>query len=196
MSTTDIVVFVGVAAAAAMLLRLASANKPDSAQPSVPAYLPPDPLPTEPPQKPVPPVGHELGLPFDPDLVAQEIGAGEDRPTIQNYFFKRTRLDETPPDPHVFLDDFTMLLRTVDGHRFTAEYTIATPEGLRRLIDDKHYKYIQGNGMLIFPRYDLDAILRAVTELQFAAYSDDPGGEELIDSDETSEPATEDDDRR
>jgi len=199
MSTTDIVVFVGVAAAAAMLLRLASANKSVSDQlpPAPDLYAPP--VAMEPPERELPLIGREIGLPFDVEQLALETGIGHERPEVTNYFFKQTRLNAGPPDPNDFVDELTLALRNpVDQHHWSVHYTIATPDGLKRLMAEKRYHYILGEEMIIVPRFDLAEVLRAALEHQFTLHLGDPSAERLIDdsTDSDYDPDEPDDDRR
>jgi hypothetical protein len=127
--------------------------------------LPPDPL-EEQRTRHVPAVGKEIAFPFDIREFEAQYGPDFKRPSILNYYFTATDLIKGPPDPEAFYDSFSIeFLNEDDNHRWTSEYTIATPQGIDQHMADNRYKAQYGDGMIILRRYDLADILRAVVEL-------------------------------
>ena len=119
----------------------------------------------EPPAKRPAIVGKELPFPFESEL-EQLYNAGTFKADLLNYYFKQIDLVDGPPDPYNFLDEFSAEFENRDdGHKWTSTYTIATPQGLSNLLAKENYRYVLGDGMIIVPRYDLAAILRAVIDL-------------------------------
>jgi hypothetical protein len=128
-------------------------------------------------------VGSEIPFPFDIRELEQQYGPNVKRPRLLNYYFTKVDLISGPTVPDDFVDEFCVELENQDdNHRWTSTYTIATPKGLSNLLARDGYRYVYGDGMIIVPRYDLSAILRAVLELHF-----DAGPKpERLESDETS----------
>jgi hypothetical protein len=48
------------------------------------------------------------------------------------------------------------------GHSWWQSYFVATPEGLAKILHDKAWRYLHAPAVLVFPRYDLEEIRRAV----------------------------------
>jgi hypothetical protein len=112
-------------------------------------------------------VGREIPFPFDIRELEQKYGAEFKRPRILNYYFKATDLIEGPEDPEDFVDEFLVEFENPDdGHRWTSTNTVATPHGISRIFAETADKFLYGDSMIIVPKYDLSAILRAVIELQ------------------------------
>ena len=110
-------------------------------------------------------VGKELPFPFESEL-EQLYSAGTLKADLLNYYFKTIDLVEGPADPYNFLDEFSCEFENRDdNHKWTATYTVATPQGISTLIAKENYRYVLGDGMIIVPRYDLPSILRAVVDL-------------------------------
>jgi len=110
-------------------------------------------------------VGNELPFPFEGEL-EQLYNAGTMRADFLNYYFKETDLVSGPADPYNFVDEFSADFENRDdGHKWTATYTVATPQGLSGLLAKDDYRYVLGDGMIIIPRYDLATVLRAVLDL-------------------------------
>lgn len=110
-------------------------------------------------------VGNELPFPFESEL-EQLYNAGTMRADFLNYYFKETDLVSGPADPYNFVDEFSAEFENRDdGHKGTATYTVATPQGLSSLLARDGYRYVLGDGMIIIPRYDLATVLRAILDL-------------------------------
>jgi hypothetical protein len=110
-------------------------------------------------------VGKELPFPFESEL-EQLYNAGTLKADLLNYYFKSIDLVAGPADPYNFLDEFSCEFENRDdGHKWTATYTVATPQGIAAFIAKENYRYVLGDSMIIVPRYDLATILRAVVDL-------------------------------
>jgi hypothetical protein len=120
----------------------------------------PDPLgllPTEESKPKVwPPSAEEVAasLPFDPAL-------GNIR--IRKFYFKKADAIPGPDDPEVFADELNIELYDPDsGHAWWQSYFVATPQGLAKLLREKSWRYLHAPEILVFPRYNLEEIRRAV----------------------------------
>ncbi|MBZ5683988.1 MAG: hypothetical protein LAP86_03045 [Acidobacteriia bacterium] len=93
-------------------------------------------------------------LPFDPAL-------GNLR--IREFYFKKADAIPGPDDPEVFADELNIELYDPDsGHAWWQSYFVATPQGLARLLREKSWRYLHAPEILVFPRYNLEEIRRAV----------------------------------
>ena len=103
-----------------------------------------------------PPSAEEVAasLPFDPAL-------GNIR--IRKFYFKKADAIPGPDDPEVFADELNIELYDPDsGHAWWQSYFVATPQGLARLLREKSWRYLHAPEILVFPRYNLEEIRRAV----------------------------------
>ena len=103
-----------------------------------------------------PPSAEEVAasLPFDPAL-------GNLR--IRKFYFKKADAIPGPDDPEVFADELNIELYDPDsGHAWWQSYFVATPQGLAKLLREKSWRYLHAPDILVFPRYNLDEIRRAV----------------------------------
>ena len=103
-----------------------------------------------------PPSAEEVAasLPFDPAL-------GNLR--IRKFYFKKADAIPGPEDPEVFADELNVELYDPDsGHAWWQSYFVATPQGLAKLLREKSWRYLHAPEILVFPRYDLEEIRRAV----------------------------------
>jgi hypothetical protein len=103
-----------------------------------------------------PPSAEEVAasLPFDPEL-------GNIR--IRKFYFKKADAIPGPDDPEVFADELNIELYDSDsGHAWWQSYFVATPQGLARLLREKSWRYLHAPEILVFPRYNLEEIRRAV----------------------------------
>jgi hypothetical protein len=167
MDPANLVVVVLGGAAVLFLVWLASRNDPNQ-EPPLLVYNPTEEME---PQKAVsvPEVGREIPFPLDINTVPGALDPKFERPKILNYYFTKTRLIEGPPSPDEFLDEFFVEFESPEGlYKWTAHYTVATPQGLKKFMEEKSYQYVYGDDMVFVKRYELDTILRAVLELQFA----------------------------
>lgn len=93
-------------------------------------------------------------LPFDPAL-------GNFR--IRKFYFRKADAIPGPDDPEVFADELNIELYDADsGHAWWQSYFIATPQGLAKLLREKSWRYLHAPEILVFPRYNLEEIRRAV----------------------------------
>ena len=120
----------------------------------------PDPLQlirqANPDQKVWPPSAEEVAasLPYDPLLGKIQ---------IKKLFFDKTDVAPGPPEPEVFADDLHIELYDPDsGHRWWQSFFIATPQGLAKILRERHWRYLHAPSVLVLPRYDLEEIRRAV----------------------------------
>lgn len=103
-----------------------------------------------------PPSAEEVAasLPFDPAL-------GNIR--IRKFYFKKADAIPGPDDPEVFADELNIELYDPDsGHTWWQSYFVATPQGLAKLLREKSWRYLHAPEILVFPRYNLEEIRRAV----------------------------------
>ena len=93
-------------------------------------------------------------LPYDPEL-------GNFR--IRKFYFKKADTIPGPADPQVFADELNIELYDPESdHAWWQSYFVATPQGLANVLREKSWRYLYAPQILIFPRYDLDEIRRAV----------------------------------
>lgn len=93
-------------------------------------------------------------LPFDPSL-------GKFR--IRKFYFDKTDVVPGPADPEVFADDLHLELYDPDSnHAWWQSYFVATPQGLATVLREKSWRYLHAPDILVFPRYNLEEIRRAV----------------------------------
>jgi hypothetical protein len=107
-------------------------------------------------QKIWPPSAEEVAasLPYDPLL---------GRIQIKKLFFDKTDISPGPPEPEVFADDLHIeLYDPGSNHRWWQSFFIATPQGLARILRERHWRYLHAPSILVLPRYDLEEIRRAV----------------------------------
>jgi len=103
-----------------------------------------------------PPSAEEVAasLPFDPSL---------GRIRIQKFFFEKMDAIPGPDDPDVFADELHVELYDPDtDHTWWQSYFVATPLGLTKILRDRSWRYLHAPDVLVFPRYDLEEIRRAV----------------------------------
>ena len=103
-----------------------------------------------------PPSAEEVAasLPFDPLLGKIQ---------IRKLYFDKTDIIPGPEDPEVFAEELHIELYNPDsGHSWWQSYFVATPLGLENVLREKHWRYLHAPGILVFPRYDLEEIRRAV----------------------------------
>jgi hypothetical protein len=103
-----------------------------------------------------PPSAEEVAasLPFDPAI-------GNLR--IRKFYFKKADAIPGPDDPEVFADELNIELYDPDsGHAWWQSYFVATPQGLAKHLREKSWRYLYAPEILVFPRYNLEEIRRAV----------------------------------
>ena len=93
-------------------------------------------------------------LPYDPAL-------GNLR--IRKVYFNKADAIPGPDDPEVFADELHVELYDPEsGHAWWQSYFVATPQGLATLLLEKSWRYLHAPQILVFPRYNLEEIRRAV----------------------------------
>jgi hypothetical protein len=103
-----------------------------------------------------PPSAEEVAasLPFDPALGSLR---------IRKFYFKKADAIPGPDDPEVFADELNIELYDPDsGHAWWQSYFVATPLGLAKVLREKSWRYLHAPEILVFPRYNLEEIRRAV----------------------------------
>lgn len=103
-----------------------------------------------------PPSAEEVAasLPFDPALANIR---------IRKLYFKKADAIPGPDDPEVFADELNIELYDPDsGHAWWQSYFVATPQGLAKHLREKSWRYLYAPEILVFPRYSLEEIRRAV----------------------------------
>jgi hypothetical protein len=93
-------------------------------------------------------------LPYDPAL-------GNLR--IRKLYFNKAETIPGPDDSEVFADELNIELYDPEsGHAWWQSYFVATPQGLAKILHDKSWRYLHAPQILVFPRYSLEEIRRAV----------------------------------
>lgn len=103
-----------------------------------------------------PPSAEEVAasLPFDPLL-------GKIR--IKKFFFDKADAIPGPTTPEIFADELHVELYDPDtGHSWGQSYFVATPQGLANILRERSWRYLHAPDVLVFPRYDLEEIRKAV----------------------------------
>ena len=68
-----------------------------------------------------------------------------------------------PPDPESFADELILeLYDSVSDFRWTVTYVVATPAGIRKLMDNERWSFFHATEIFIVRRYDLQIIREAV----------------------------------
>ncbi len=68
-----------------------------------------------------------------------------------------------PPDPECFVDELIVeLLDPVEDYRWTVTFVVATPAGVRKLMDDERWSFFYSTEIFIVRRYDFPTIRQAV----------------------------------
>lgn len=68
-----------------------------------------------------------------------------------------------PPDPESFADELIVeLYDSVSDFRWTSTYVVATPMGIRKMMDEERWSFFHATELFIVRRYDLQMIHEAV----------------------------------
>lgn len=68
-----------------------------------------------------------------------------------------------PPDPESFADELIVeLYDSVSDFRWTSTYVVATPTGIRKMMDEERWSFFHATELFIVRRYDLQMIREAV----------------------------------
>jgi len=103
-----------------------------------------------------PPSAEEVAasLPYDPALGKLQ---------IKRLYFDKTDVTPGPSDPEVFADELNIQLYDPDsGHYWWQSFFVATPQGLAKILREKHWRYVYAPEILVLPRYDLEEVRRSV----------------------------------
>jgi hypothetical protein len=116
--------------------------------------------------------GAEIDFPIQiPPVALQEDGT-YNRPNFLNYYFSKTDLLRGPADPTSFCDELSLEARDPGNEQeWTYKFTVATPSGLRQIMDQEKFSslFFQG-ALVVVPRWDLAAIMQTVTEEIMKSY--------------------------
>lgn len=121
----------------------------------------------------LPLTGAEFGFPFKLPPVTRLGDGSYNRPNFVDYYFSKTDLIRGPADPECFFDELCLKAQDpVNGHSWDWNYTVATPSGLRKVMEDEKFAslYLDG-GAIIVPRWDLANILHTVVDEIMKDYS-------------------------
>jgi hypothetical protein len=121
----------------------------------------------------LPLTGAEFGFPFKIPPVTRLEDGTYNRPNFVDYHFSKTDLVQGPPDPECFFDELCLKAQDpANGHTWDYYYTVATPSGLRKVMEDEKFAslYMDG-GAIIVPRWDLTNILHTVVDEIMKSYS-------------------------
>jgi hypothetical protein len=117
--------------------------------------------------------GAEFGFPFKLPPVTRLNDGTYNRPNFVDYHFSKTDLVRGPADPECFFDELCLKAQDpINGHNWELYYTVATPSGLRKVMDDEKFAslYLDG-GAIIVPRWDLSNIMHTVVDEIMKDYS-------------------------
>jgi len=90
-------------------------------------------------------------------------------PRILNYHFRHTDALRGPADPRAFCDEFFVEMEDGrSGRRYTQQFTVATAEGLARLMREDHLAHLFAEDVLLVSTFNLGEILTAIA----ARYAD------------------------
>jgi hypothetical protein len=97
--------------------------------------------------------------PANPAPVSNDLG----RVRVMQFNFEHFDAVPGPPDPESFADELIVeLYDSVSDFRWTATYVVATPSGIRKLMDDERWSFFYSTEIFIVRRYDLETIRKAV----------------------------------
>jgi hypothetical protein len=101
----------------------------------------------------------DAGKQFNPAPVSNDLG----RVRVMQFNFEHFDAVPGPPDPESFADELIVeLYDSVSDFRWTATYAVATPSGIRKLMDDERWNFFYATEIFIVRRYDLETIRKAV----------------------------------
>lgn len=125
-------------------------------------------------------MGSEIPFPVNIPPIRQRKDGSYNRPEILNYYFSKTDLVRGPEDPEVLFDELTVEAKD-RAHAFPIyySYTIATPTGLRRAMDQEKLAslYLDRLPVVVVPRWDLALILQTVMDEIMKVYGADQSEE-------------------
>jgi hypothetical protein len=117
--------------------------------------------------------GAEIDFPIHIPPVALQEDGSYNRPNFLNYYFSKTDLLRGPADPTSFCDELSLEAQDPgNDQEWTYKFTVATPSGLRQIMDQEKFSSLFFEGALVVvARWDLAAIMQAVTEEIIKSYS-------------------------
>lgn len=124
-------------------------------------------------------VGSEIAFPIRIPRVEQFEDGSYNRPYILNYYFDKTDLLRGPEDHDSFFDELTIETQDPGNHyQIKYSYTVTTPSGLRRVMDDEKLAsiYIDKLPVVIVPNWDLALVLHTVMDEIMKTYSGKQNG--------------------
>ena len=99
------------------------------------------------------------GKQANPAPVSDNLG----RVRVMQFNFEHFDAVPGPPDPENFADELIVeLYDSASDFRWTATYVVATPAGIRKLMDDERWSFFYATEIFIVRRYDLQIIREAV----------------------------------
>ncbi len=124
--------------------------------------------------------GAEIEFPIQIPPVTQQEDGTYNRPDFTNYYFSKTDLVRGPADPSCFCDEFFLEAQDPGSkHVWEYQYTVATPSGLRQVMDAKNFASLYfDNNVVIVARWDLSVILQTVTDEIMQHYGNKAEAEE------------------
>ncbi|HEY6272094.1 MAG TPA: hypothetical protein VIX19_08885 [Terriglobales bacterium] len=117
--------------------------------------------------------GAEIDFPVEvPPVILRDDGT-YNRPNFLNYYFAKTDLLRGPDDPATFCDELSLEAQDPGNEQvWTYKFTVATPSGLRQVMDqEKFTSLFFDGGLVVVARWDLAAIMQAVAEEVIKNYS-------------------------
>jgi hypothetical protein len=130
-------------------------------------------------------IGAEFGMPIPLSPVQRMEDGTFNRPVFTNYYFRKTDLVRGPVDPERFCDEFVLEMQDPETQaRWTTECTVATPAGLRQVMDEGKFESLYLDvAAVIVSRWDLPLILKTAIEEATKVYSSkDNDSEDRADS--------------
>jgi hypothetical protein len=167
----------GRALARASETRIASSRSPDSGLDLAPADQSARSDTTNDPD-PSALIGAEYGMPIPLPPVQRMEDGSFNRPIFTNYYFRQIDLVKGPAEPECFCDEFFLEMQDPETHaRWMTECTVATPAGLRRVMDEGKFEslYLDAAAIVV-SRWDLPLILKTVIEEATKVYGSRDGG--------------------
>ncbi|HET9697661.1 MAG TPA: hypothetical protein VFP40_12395 [Terriglobales bacterium] len=84
---------------------------------------------------------------------------------VTNTYFRTFDFLPGPPDPSTFADELFVECYNADtGHSWTSSYFVASPDGIRDLLDRENWQYANTGNVILVKRYDPKIIRQAVLE--------------------------------
>ncbi|MGZ4814612.1 MAG: hypothetical protein ACXVZV_04350 [Terriglobales bacterium] len=84
---------------------------------------------------------------------------------IVQMYFSQFDFDPGPPDPNSFADELFVKLYNADsGYDWRVSYLVATPDGLKEMLQRENWDYAFADSVFFVRRYDPKVIRQAVVE--------------------------------